>query len=624
MKVPVNSGPVPLLLPRFGRGDGADGRRSGGQDVVVKTKTQSKNYVNAFASAVAALSRAGEDITARVLEMLVSDFDAARAELWLWDSSSGSCYLTHAEGLRATHRLDYAAAGAGAVGKIAHNKTTIENIVLSTFGGDDQEFARATGLSHISGYPLLAAGQLAGVLAIYTTGEVPEDLLLWWRLYSEMSAAKLNNVLATQEKDRHINQLSLLFEATRLLNSTLDLAELLELILRIARTEVKAERGTVFLADGKRKELWSIAASGLDHQEIRIPFGKGVAGQVALSGELVNTEDAYTLAAFDPSFDQRLNYRTKSLLCLPIRHHSGEIVGVLQLLNAQSGKFSSEDISFLTRLSGHMAMALENAQMHRDTMEKQRLERDLALARSIQHRLLPDAPPVVPGYDIAVLSDFCFDVAADYYDFINPGPQSLLLVSAEVEGKGVSSALIMANLQATLRALVMHLHSLEVLAFSLNEMLYTYTRAGKHLSVFLGLIDTRRNVLQYVNAGHVPPVLMKGKSGDVKLLEEGGTVIGLFPQADYTRGTVQLEKDDLLVCTTDGILRISDDQKHEYGPRRLTDCVRRNRARSAQAIVDAVLAEVSAYTTASMNDDDKVLIAVKVTADKEAAEEPRA
>jgi sigma-B regulation protein RsbU (phosphoserine phosphatase) len=584
---------------------------------VAKTKTHSKNYVNAFASAVAALSRAGEDITARLLEMLVSDFDAARAELWLWDSSSGSCYLTHAEGLRATHRLDYAAAGAGAVGKIAHNKTTIENIVLSTFGGDDQEFARATGLSHISGYPLLAAGQLAGVLAIYTTGEVAEDLLLWWRLYSEMSAAKLNNVLATQEKDKRINQLSLLFEATRMLNSTLDLAELLELILKIARTEVKAERGTVFLANGKNEELWSIAASGLDHQEIRIPFGKGVAGRVAVSGETVNTEDAYSLEFFDPSFDQRLNYRTKSLLSLPIRHHSGEIVGVLQLLNAQSGRFSAEDVGFLAKLSGHMAMALENAQMHRDTLEKQRMERELSLARSIQHRLLPDAPPIVPGYDIAVLSDFCFDVAGDYFDFLNLGPQSLLLVSAEVEGKGVSSALIMANLQATVRALVMHLHSLEVLAFSLNEMLYTYTRAGKHLSVFLGLIDTRRNLLQYVNAGHVPPIVVKGKSGEVKLLEEGGTVIGLFPQADYTRGTVKLEKDDLLVCTTDGIIRIADEHKHEYGALRLTDCVRRNRERSAQGVVDAVLAEVSAYSTASMNDDDKVLIAIKVTAEKE-------
>ncbi|HEY2392448.1 MAG TPA: GAF domain-containing SpoIIE family protein phosphatase [Candidatus Angelobacter sp.] len=591
---------------------------------MIKTKPQSKNYVNAFASAVAALSRAGEDLTARVLEMLVSDFDAVRAELWLWDISSGSCYLTHAEGMEATHRLDYAAAGAGAVGKIAHNKTVIENIVLTTFGGDDLEFSRQTGLTHISGYPLLAAGQLAGVLAIYARGEVPEDLLLWWRLYSEMSSAKLNNVLATQEKDKRINQLSLLFEATRLLNSTLDLAELLELILKIARSEVKAERGTVFLVDGKREEIWSIAASGLDHQEIRIPFGKGIAGRVAVSGEMVNTEDAYTLEYFDPGFDQRLNYRTKSLLSMPIKHHSGEIVGVLQLLNAQSGKFTVDDVGFLNKLSGHMAMALENAQMHRDTMEKQRMERELSLARSIQHRLLPEAPPIVPGYDIAVLSDFCFDVAADYYDFINLGPQSLLLVSAEVEGKGVSSALIMANLQATLRALVMHLHSLEVLAFSLNEMLYTYTKAGKHLSVFLGLIDTRRNILQYVNAGHVPPILVRGKTGEVKLLEEGGTVIGLFPQVDYTRGSVKLEKDDVFVCSTDGILQISDDEKHQYGARRLTDFVRRHRERTAQGIADAVLAEVSAYSTASMNDDDKVLIVMKVTADTDAAvEEPK-
>jgi len=585
---------------------------------VAKTKSQSRNYVNAFASAVATLSRAGEDLTARVLEMLVAEFEAARAELWLWDSSSGSCYLTHSEGLRATHRRDYAAAGAGAVGKIAHNKTLIENIVLSTFGGDDQEFSRATGLTHISGYPLLAAGQLAGVLAIYTAAEAPEDLLLWWRLYSEMSAAKLTNVLATQEKDKRINQLSLLFEATRLLNSTLDLAELLELILKIARTEVKADRGTVFLADQKRRELWSIAASGLDHQEIRIPFGKGVAGHVAVTGEVLNTDDAYKLELFDPSFDQRLNYRTKSLLSLPIRHHSGEIVGVLQLLNAQSGRFTNDDIGFLTKLSGHMAMALENAQLHRDTLEKQRLERDLSLARSIQQRLLPDAPPVVPGYDIAVLRDFCFDVAADYYDFIQLGPHSLLLVSAEVEGKGVSSALIMANLHATLRALVMHLHSLEVLAFSLNEMLYTYTHGGRHLSVFLGLIDTRRNVLQYVNAGHVPPILVKGKTGEVKLLEEGGTVIGLFPQVDYTRGTVKLEKDDLVVSTTDGIIHISDEKKHEYGARRLTDFVRRHRDRTAQGIVDAVLAELSAYSTASMNDDDKVMIALKVIADPSA------
>src|SRR3954470_24960553 len=99
--------------------------------------------------------------------MLVSDFDAARAELWLWDASSGSCYLTHAQGTSATHRLDYAAAGAGAVGKIAHNKTIIENIVPYVFACDALEFPRQTGLTHISGYPVLASGRLAGGLAIY-------------------------------------------------------------------------------------------------------------------------------------------------------------------------------------------------------------------------------------------------------------------------------------------------------------------------------------------------------------------------------------------------------------------------------------------------------------------------
>jgi len=230
---------------------------------------------------------------------------------------------------------------------------------------------------------------------------------------------------------------------------------------------------------------------------------------------------------------------------------------------------------------------------------------------------LPEAPPVVPGYDIAVLADFCFDVAGDYYDFLQLGPHSLLIVIAEVEGKGVSSALIMANLQATLRALVLHLHSLEVLAFSLNEMLYKDTRAGKHLSVFLGLVDTRKNVLQYVNAGLEPPILVRGRDGAVKLLEEGGTVIGLFPQADYTRGSLKLEKGDLLVCCTDGILHVSDEKKQEYGARRLAQFVSRHRDRSAKGLVDAVLGEIATYPSSSMNDDDKVLIVMKATAEKD-------
>jgi phosphoserine phosphatase RsbU/P len=419
--------------------------------------------------------------------------------------------------------------------------------------------------------------------------------------------------LSAEQAGKTITQLSRLFEATLLLNSTLDLAELLDRILQIARAECHADRGTVFLADNRRQELWSIVASGLDHQEIRVPFGRGVAGRVAQTGEAINAEDAYRLEFFDRSFDQKFGYRTRSLLCLPIRHRTGKIVGVIQLLNQVHGRFAREDEDFLTKLSAHMAMALENAQLHRELMEKQRLEREVALARDIQRSLLPDSPPVVPGYDIAVSNQMCYEVGGDYYDFLNLGPQSLLLVVADVEGKGVSSAMVMSNLQATLRALVMHLHSLEVLTLSLNEMMYNETRSRKFLSIFLGLVDTRRNGLHYINGGHVPPLLIDGETGKYKLLEAGGTVIGLFPTAEYSRGSTRLNPGDILVCCTDGIVESMDAKDDEYGTERLVAGILKNRHKPAQEMVDCILADVEEFSRGGTHMDDKVLMVLKVS-----------
>ncbi len=428
------------------------------------------------------------------------------------------------------------------------------------------------------------------------------------------ATAARTEILSPEQAQKTISQLARLFEATLLLNSTLDLAELLDRILQIARSECHADRGSVFLVDAQKKELWSIVASGLEHQEIRVPFGRGVSGRVAQTGETINVEDAYQLEYYDRGYDQKFGYRTRSLLCLPIRHHTGEIVGVIQLLNkVGNGRFSEDDADFLTKLSGHMAMALENARLHREVVEKQRLEKELALARGIQRSLLPDSPPVVPGYELAVSNQPCYEVGGDYYDFLNLGPQSLLLVVADVEGKGVSSALVMSNLQATLRALVMHLHSLEVLALSLNEMIYNDTKSEKFLSIFLGLVDTRRNGLHYINAGHVPPILINGDTGQYKLLEEGGTVVGLFPNSEYNRGAVKLAPGDMLVCCTDGILEAANTEEEEYGTARLAAAVSRHRNKPAQAIVDAVLAEVNTFAVGGPHIDDKVLMVLKVS-----------
>jgi phosphoserine phosphatase RsbU/P len=580
-----------------------------------KTKTR-KDYVSSFATTVTRLASNSSDLLAVVPQLLVNEFGATRSELWLWDESSKSAYLTHSSGLAAEHRRDYAAANEGPVGKVGSARKHIHNIELSTFGAEHADLAHKTGLTHISAYPLLSKDRVLGVIVNYTREHVSDELLGWWDVYAEVTSVAAQETLQAAESRKAITQLSLLFEATRLLNSTLDLAELLELILKIARAEVKADRGTVFMVDRQNKELWSIVASGLDHREIRVPFGKGVAGRVAETGELINVDDAYTLPYFDRSFDQKFKYTTKSLMCLPIKHNDGQIVGVLQLLNKfEAPKFTGEDEDFLMKLSGHMAMALENARLHREIVEKQRLEKEMALARGIQRSLLPEAPPTVPGYEIAVMNEPCFEVGGDYYDFLHLGPQTLLLVIADVEGKGVSSALVMSNLQATLRALVMHLHSLEVLALSLNEMIYLDTKNQKYLSAFLGLVDTRRNGLHYINAGHVPPLLINSKSGEYRLLDKGGTVIGLFPKSEYERGSVDLAPGDILVCCTDGIYEAMDVNDDEYGTERLAKCVADNHQKSAQGIVDAVLKEVNEFSKGGTHIDDKVLMIMKVSND---------
>jgi len=574
-----------------------------------------KDYLNALANAIAHFGQTQplEEMLADITRLLVHEFEAQRAELWLWDETSSTGYLTNSAGLEGTHLHDYIQIGKGPLGKAISERRSFTNLAIA--GPEKLDFSSPQKLAFVSVYPLIANARPVAVLALYTIEPAQSAIVQWWTMYAEVAGIAAQRQFAAAESQKQIQQLSLLFEATRLLNSTLDLAELLDLILRIAKTEVKAERGTVFLVDRQNKELWSIVAQGLESAEIRVPFGRGVAGHVAETGKPINVEDAYTLEFFDRSFDQKFNYRTKSLLCLPIRHRSNEIVGVIQLLNSVNGKFTAEDQEFLEKLSGHMAMALENARLHREALEKQRMERDLAVARNIQQSLLPQTPPVVHGYDIWVTNEPCFECGGDYYDFLSLGPSTLLVVVADVEGKGVASALVMSNLQATLRALSMHLHSLEVLMLSLNEMMFNDTKSEKYLSCFLGLVDTKRNGLHYINAGHCPPILVSGVDGSFQKLEKGGTVVGLFPDVEYERGSLQMAPGDILVLSTDGISEACNINEDEFETEGIAASVAKHRHLPAREIVSLVLAEVNEFARGGPHIDDKVLMVVKLSTD---------
>jgi sigma-B regulation protein RsbU (phosphoserine phosphatase) len=551
-------------------------------------------------------------VTDSLTSRLVERYGAAFSGVWSLKEDGASLELVSRVGKPGlVEELAKAPASETILGRAVASR--LPQTLAKADGEQDKlaRWAKQHRLRFLAAYPLLDDSKVQGVLLVACAKLPQKPLLALFRLHARLASVALRDAELLSSSQRTLSKLSFLIEATKALNSTLDLSELLGRILDVAKNQVEAERGTLFLLDENTNEIWSLIAHGLEKQEIRLPLGKGIAGHVAQTGEIVLIPDAYADPRFNPDVDKRTGYRTRSILCLPIRNKAGKIIATLQLLNKKQGVFTQEDADALLTLSGHMALALENAQLHQELLEKERMEKELALARGIQRSLLPDTAPLVEGFDIAVLNEPCYAVGGDYYDFLTLGPHTLLVVIADVEGKGVSSALVMSNLQATLRALVLHLHSLDEIAESLNRMILNDTRSQKYLSIFMGLIDVRRKGLHYINCGHVPPVIIRPSQAPIPLTD-GGMVIGLFENARYERGHTRLQGGDVLILCTDGITESMDPQHEEYGADRLIHCVQGVADHKAGEIVSFVSTDVARFSRHGTHLDDKVMIVIKV------------
>jgi serine phosphatase RsbU (regulator of sigma subunit) len=477
-------------------------------------------------------------------------------------------------------------------------KPTIEK----AFSGQDAE-----GRGSQWTYPLKTNGEVLGVLEVFGTTYLSEEVRDSLEKFASITEAALNHA----GQQRAVQEISAILEATKLLNSTLDLSELLKIVLQLATRLSGADRGTVFVLDRKLNEIWSLVGIGLEEHEIRISVESGIAGWVALHGHPVRLEDAYADPRFDPTVDCVLGYHTQSLLALPIRNKSEDIVGVLELLNKAEGSFSAADQEFLSCLSDHVALALDNAQLHRELLAKQRMESDLMLAHSVQRGLLPKHPPDLEGFDISVAYTPSQMVGGDYYDFMPLSPQKMLTVIADAEGKGVASALMMASVRATLHTLAGHVRVLEKIVKSMSRIMLGDAQTTKLLSIFFGVLDHRRLGFHYINAGHVPPMVIR-QNGVVLELTEGGMVMGVLANATYKRGYVQFERGDILVGYTDGITEAMDINGNQYARERLVRTVRREGKESSKHIVETVLADVDRFSHGGSHNDDRVILILKV------------
>ncbi len=346
-----------------------------------------------------------------VTRQTCSLLEAERGSLYVLDREAGDLHTTMAMGLPGKAiRLKLHQGVAGLVAAAG------ESIVVDDAYADPRFYR---GVDEATGYrtrtilcvPIKSQrGDVLGVLELLNkrTGNfTPEDeetlLLLAPQLGVALANARLYDGLRTS-----VDRLSRLMKVGAAISSELDLDALLRTISQTTSHLLGAERSTVFLVDRSRNELWSRVAEGLDRQEIRIPLAAGIAGTVASSGTPIRISDAYTDPRFNPEVDKRTGYRTRNILCAPMRNARGQVIGVFQVLNKRGGDFSALDEQLLASLSSQAAVAVENAQLYDEVQraytQLQTLDRMKSdFLNSISHELRTPLAPIL-GYSDILLS----------------------------------------------------------------------------------------------------------------------------------------------------------------------------------------------------------------------------
>lgn len=301
-------------------------------------------------------------------------------------------------------------------------------------------------------------------------------------------------------------------------------------------------------------------------------------------------------------------------LLFPLR--SGDTtVGVVGLgPRAMKLIYTENDLEFITGLIAQASVALDNAWHFRDTLYRQQLEKELAVAAAIQVDLFPKNFPSLLATDLAARNRQARQVGGDYYDILpaaTPDARSAhLLCVADISGKGLSAALLMANIQATLRALLASAPPLTGLAAQTNDLLWASTPANKYATAILVLYDPETGTCQFVNGGHSEGIVLRA-SGKVDLLESTGMPLGLLPKREYTADSFTLEPGDLMLLYSDGVTDACTVNDEEFGLERTIETLRTARHLPASAILDALIESIDRHAAGAPQFDDITAMVVK-------------
>ena len=306
------------------------------------------------------------------------------------------------------------------------------------------------------------------------------------------------------------------------------------------------------------------------------------------------------------------------VLILPLRSRS-RLVGFIGLGHkTEREDFNAEECGILMTLASQVAVAGENLQLLEENIEKNRMERELGMARDVQRGLLPGAIPPTPGLEIAANSRFCLEVAGDYYDIINIDSDHTVLAIGDVSGKGAAAALMMSNIQASFRTAIgieaggdkgTTGNHLSAIIGQINDLIHRNTPPGQFITFFVAIYKNSAKTITYVNAGHNPPLLMR-PSGEIITLDQGGLLLGALPNMPYAQDTVRLEVGDIMFLYTDGVSEAENAAGEMFEESRIKELLLKHRGRPAGEILSTLESEVQSFIgEVPLADDFTTLVA---------------
>jgi len=407
---------------------------------------------------------------------------------------------------------------------------------------------------------------------------------------------------------RSVEELAVLNELVQAVAAAADEKEAMHVVVNRAVRAVRAEEAMIHpVRPEDRVTERTLVATSIGRRNSHFTLGEAITGMIGVLRRPVVMDDPHHDDRLAPARDG-LDPDLRNLVCVPLIV-GDSLIGVLTACNKQGdGGFDDDDVRLLAIMAGQSAQALARLRARETTGN---ILAGLLTAADIQRDLLPAATPVVRGYDIAGTTRPAWNVGGDYYDYIALSNGCWGLALGDVSGKGIPAALLMGNLQATLRGVALQELPCHEGMVWCNRLLHRSTPPDRFATLFFCVLDPAAHHLCFCNAGHEHPLILAPDGRVRDRLETGGIPAGMLADFRYEAGEAVLAPGELLLIYSDGVTDMENGREEPFGVDRLLDAVRRHREADSALVAEAVLAEVRRHAGGEPPTDDATLLIVK-------------